>query len=153
MTLKIHADSHLDHGLTDGHVAYILDRFRAAEGFLIRTIQFPADLPEVECRLRGPIMGDAPVREARMVQRPGRDWPSRVVVGEPRLTNQLTVVMGPHDGEPCVLYTAYGGACAPREPGDPSLAGDAAALAESVDFWAEHALIMPAAELAEMQKA
>jgi len=37
-----------------------------------------------------------------------------------------------------VLYTAYGGPVAPREPFDRSL--DEEAKAESEKFWAEHAL-------------
>jgi hypothetical protein len=39
-----------------------------------------------------------------------------------------------------ILYTAFGGPAAPREPGDPSLDGNEAGLAESKAFWAEHAL-------------
>jgi hypothetical protein len=41
--------------------------------------------------------------------------------------------------EPCVLYTAYGGPQAPREPGDPAIK-DFAEQAASEIFWSEHAL-------------
>jgi hypothetical protein len=55
-----------------------------------------------------------------MIARPCR--PSRLV----------TIVCGPHDGA-LVLFTAYGGPEAPREPADdPS--------EKSRDFWSVHAL-------------
>jgi hypothetical protein len=52
----------------------------------------------------------------------------------------LTVIAGPGDDglDGVVLYTAYGGKCAPREPGDTSL-NDEQRL-ESQAFWSEHAL-------------
>jgi hypothetical protein len=56
-----------------------------------------------------------------------------------RPTRQLTIVAGPHGDEPCVLYTAYGGPEAPREPGDPDIPGHSARDAAAV-FWADHAL-------------
>ena len=53
----------------------------------------------------------------------------------------MTVVAGPHDGHPCVLYTAYGGPIAPREPWDPALTDTLGIdLAASLTFWREHAL-------------
>lgn len=57
-----------------------------------------------------------------------------------RQTRLLTVIAGPHEGDGCVLYTAHGGPAAPREPWDPSLNDDAAALEESRAFWSVHAL-------------
>ncbi len=71
--------------------------------------------------------------------RGSRTTPSRLALGvSPAYTSELTVVVGPHDGGP-VVYTAYWGEPAPREPGDPSL--DDAGRAESEEFWAEHALV------------
>lgn len=37
------------------------------------------------------------------------------------------------------IFTAYGGPCAPREPGDATLSSDEEKK-ESADFWAQHAL-------------
>lgn len=73
----------------------------------------------------------------------------------------ITVIAGPHkvtcgcklsgrrdcieceghgDVNETVLYTAYGGPCAPREPGDPNIKSWDELL-ESRKFWAEHALV------------
>lgn len=41
-------------------------------------------------------------------------------------------------GSTTILYTAFGGPLAPREPGDPDLPAEE--RAESEAFWAEHAL-------------
>jgi hypothetical protein len=108
------------------------------------------ELPEgfvVPCGLYGPAMGDAPVVEADVAYapRPGREWATRGVDRPMREVGRITVVVGPNpadEGE-LALYTIYGGAEAPRELGDPSLNGDAAARAASEAFWAEHALAMP----------
>lgn len=60
----------------------------------------------------------------------------------PRITRTVTVVSGPAPEDPTrrVLYTAYAGPPVPREPWDPSLAGDENALAEARAFWDEHAI-------------
>ena len=50
----------------------------------------------------------------------------------------MTVIGGPDGDDPCVLYTAFGGPAAPREPWDPSL--DEAGWAASLAFWEAHAL-------------
>ena len=78
----------------------------------------------------------------KYVVRPGRHHASRMCGGEckPLLVRTVTVIAGPHEGDPCVLYTAYGGPCAPREPGDPTIASWDELL-ESRSFWAKHALI------------
>lgn len=54
----------------------------------------------------------------------------------PRQVRTVTVIAGPHDGQPCVLFTAFGGPLAPQEPGDPGCKDPDASRA----FWAEHAL-------------
>ncbi len=56
-----------------------------------------------------------------------------------RPTRTLTVIAGPSDGKACVLYTSYGGPCAPREPGDPGIP-NWEGVQEARAFWAEHAL-------------
>jgi hypothetical protein len=40
---------------------------------------------------------------------------------------------------PCMLYTAFGGPLAPKEPGDPTLKDSE--REESEKFWSQHALV------------
>jgi hypothetical protein len=138
--MKIIPQSHVDHHLTPAHIAFILERYADCAAFFIETIEMPDDLPGLPCTLHGPIMGDDPVpdEECEMLVRGERAGPSRICAREPRLVHTLTVIGGPDGDEPCVLYTAYGGAQAPREPWDPSLTPEA--REEAIHFWAEHAL-------------
>lgn len=138
----IHPDSHLDHGLTSAHIAHIAERFAACDSFFVETFTLPDTVPDVPCGLYGPVMGDDPIRdgEALMVQRKGRYGLSRMVPYPMRPTRRVTVIAGPHDGHPCVLFTAYGGPLAPREPSDIVQEQDPHAAAESGAFWAQHAL-------------
>lgn len=137
--MKITPDSHTDHALTAAHVAFVLAAFGERDRFFLETVELPADLPGLPCDLHGPAMGDAPVPDAecRSEVRGTRAGPSRICDREPRTTRTLTAIGGVHNGE-CILFTAFGGPAAPREPWDPSLTGSA--FAESVDFWAAHAL-------------
>lgn len=145
--MKRHADSHLDHNLTDAQIEYLLDRFADRAEFFIETIELPEDLGTAPCALYGPTMGDDPVRdgEVTLTVRGKRKGPSRLVDRPSRPTRQVTVIAGPHDGQPCVLFTAFGGPSAPREPWE--LEGsDSADLARSREFWAQHALSKESAE-------
>jgi hypothetical protein len=153
MPLLLTAASHLDHGLSPEHVAFVLALFHDRSGFFLETVTLPAELASLESALYGPLAGDAPVTEADVsyVVREGRRWASRVLAyGAPLLvgstssgqrpTRQLTVIGGPMSpGENCTLYTAYGGPAAPREPGDLTLP-DWEAVQVSRTFWTEHAL-------------
>lgn len=133
--------SHLDHGLTVAHLEFIQNQVGDREGFFIETLQLPEELASVACGLVGPACGDAPVTEAevRYLRRGNRPGESRVIDRKPGTTRLVTVIAGPEDGYSTnVLYTAFGGPCAPKEPWDPSL--DEASLAESKAFWAQHAL-------------
>lgn len=138
--MKIDAITHLDHGLLPAHLAWIAERFGDREAFFLETVELPAELPPVACGLFGPSVGDAAIgdEEVELVVRGGRSGPSRLVTRAPRSTRTLTVIGGPSGDEPCVLYTAFGGPAAPREPWDPSL--DEAGRVESAAFWAVHAL-------------
>jgi hypothetical protein len=134
-----HKDSHLDHGLSPEVVDHIFERFTGRrEGFFIETFELPPELGTVPCGLFGPVMGDAPITNAAMVIRGNRTHVSRVLNAAPRPTRTVTVIAGPHDGFPCVLYTAFGGPSTPKEPNDPTLAEDK--REESAKFWSEHAL-------------
>jgi hypothetical protein len=166
MTMIKHAASHVDHGLTEGQLRYLLDRFADRSAFFLETIELPEDLGTVPCGLYGPLMGDAPIGEADVsyVPRGTRAWTSRLVERPTRPTRKVTVIAGPH-GEPCpqcttsawnilhraacptcggvgevkhacVLYTAFGGPASPQEPGDPDCKDPEASAA----FWRTHAL-------------
>lgn len=136
--------SHLDHGLTPAHVEWLL---AVAEpdandaGITVATIGVPDVLSALEHRLYGPMECDGAIAEseARYIVRPGRSHASRVVDRPARATRRLTFVAGPHGDLPFVLYTAYGGSAAPREPGDRTIM-TFDALAEARLFWSTHAL-------------
>lgn len=136
--MLITADSHLDHGLSPSHISFLSGLFAGRDAFFIETVTLPDDLGPVPCALFGPIMGDAPITEARMECRGTREYTSRVIVSSPRMVRTVTVIAGPHNGLPCILYTAFGGALSPKEPNDPTLAPDK--REESEAFWKVHAL-------------
>ena len=135
---KIIQESHLDHGLTEAHRAWIESTFHGRDAFFIETILIPYWLPSVPCGLHGPAMSDTPVLadEVRMEIRGSRKGLSRIFARAPRQSRQLTVIAGPFGAEPCVLFTAYGGPAAPKEPWDAA----PHELERSQRFWAEHAL-------------
>jgi hypothetical protein len=141
--MKITLISHLDHGLHESVFAHVAERFAARSAFFIETFELPTELPSVPCGLHGPVMGDAPVGDAEVTlkARGNRAGPSRLCARAPREVRTVTVIAGPHDcweDDPCVLYTAFGGPLAPREPWDESLTPEQ--RAESEAFWATHAL-------------
>lgn len=133
-----HRDSHVDHGLTEPQLRYLLDRFADRRTFFIETITLPAELGTVPCGLYGPLMGDLAISEDEVAysRRGERVWGSRLIALPARQQHEVTVIAGPHDGHACVLFTAFGGPIAPQEPGDPNCKDPA----ESVAFWREHAL-------------
>lgn len=136
--MRLHPDSHVDHGLSQAQVDYLLERFADRSAFFLDTVELPDELGTVPCDLVGPVAGDDPVPEDQVSYRTrgARAWPSRVVSLPPRRTRRVTVVAGPHDGHPCVLFTAYGGPPAPQETGDPACRDPAASRA----FWRDHAI-------------
>ena len=143
MAMIITTDSHTDHSISGAIFEYLTHRFADRAGFFIETITIPLSLGTVGNALVGPACGDDPVAEAQCYRatRGGRAGESRMVRGHLRQTRTLTVIAGPDGkGNSCVLYTAHGGPAAPREPWDPGVQNDPAALAASVEFWAVHAL-------------
>lgn len=139
--MKITKDSHIDHSLTQAQLDHITTRFAGRTAFFIETFELPSSAGTVPCGLYGPSMGDSPVDDAGDLEvhwdfRGDRKWKSRLIAAPTRPTQLVTVIAGPHDAEPCVMYTAFGGPCAPQEPGDPGCRDFAA----SVDYWLDHAL-------------
>jgi len=160
-----HQDSHVDHGLSEAQICYVINRFADRRTFFIETIELPGELGTVPCALWGPAMGDLAVTEDDVLYAPrgSRCWSSRLVDRPTRQTARVTVIAGPHEGvcpschdrgrppsvrcsealcdggrlrHDCVLYTAFGGSPAPQEPGDPGCKD----LVASAAFWREHAL-------------
>lgn len=119
---------------------WIERQFGDRQAFFIETVELPSHLGAIWCELHGPIVGEPPVTEDEVIYeaRPGRAYVSRICRRAPFRQSLLTVIAGPHKGEPCVLYTAFGGPASPREVSDPTL--PEADRAASVAFWAVHAL-------------
>lgn len=131
--MKITSDSHIDHALTPEQVAFIRERFGDREGFSLETIELPRHLGTLTTALYGPSVGDPPVPEESVVyvRRQDRNGKSRMIDAPSRPTRLLTVIIGPENGE-TILYTAFGGPSAPREPFDPDLRKALEAAAEEV---------------------
>jgi hypothetical protein len=139
------SDSHY-HGIPSFHVADVLDAIKADDplvsyvvgdkdaDFAIVTVTLSHGF--VDCDLRGPVVGDAPILEADVsyAVRPGvsyRDWESRITPMDPTRTNKVTVLASAEG-----IITMFGGPLAPQENGDPSKHDAEASKA----FWATHAL-------------
>lgn len=130
--MRITIESHRDHGLPEAVMAYVASRVAGVEApFYMETFELPEHLGEVPCGLHL----DVPEAEVHYARRGSRPYESRLCGRAPRMVREVTVIGG---GAPCVLWTAFGGPAAPREPGDPSLPpGEAAA---SAAFWSRAAL-------------
>lgn len=138
--LTIHAESHLDHSLTQSQIVYLLDLFKDRDCFFIETVTLPEELGTVPCGLYGPTMGDLPVTENQVfyAKRGNREYTSRMRCSDasPRRVREVSIIAGPHDGHACIVYTAFGGPVAPQEFNDPGCKD----LIKSQVFWREHAL-------------
>ena len=132
--------SHLDHNLTVAHVKYILELFKDKNEFFMVTLELPSHLTSLVSNLVGPAAGDAEVTENEVfyMTRGGRPGKSRMINRPGRATRHISVIAGPHNGNACVLYTAFGGPIAPREPWDSSMNEEE--VKNSRDFWSRHAL-------------
>jgi len=140
--MKIISESHLDHGLSQAHIEFLLGKFADKSGFFIESFDLPSSFSPLQSALYGPLAGDEPVDESCVTyaKRGERDGESRLIDQPLRDTRTVTVIAGPNGDDACVLYTAYGGPCAPQEPTDPAIADDPEKLATSKAFWSQHAL-------------
>ena len=136
MTTKIF---HADHNVSVETIAWALSQINP-DGFFLRTLELPEAHCDLLSALYGPLAGDAPVSDAdvQFIKRSEDRPASRMVSLPKRATRLLTVIGTAKDGD-VTIFTAYGGHCAPREPGDATLATDEEKK-ESSDFWAQHAL-------------
>jgi hypothetical protein len=138
--MKITMDSHVDH-LTPDCIAWLIKVYenQESENVVVDTLELPPELPALLCDLHGPATKEAPVSEteAYYAKRGNRSGDSRLCKRAPVETRTITVVFGPHEGN-TILYTAYPGPVAPREPWDTSLSETEVVASRA--FWAEHAL-------------
>jgi len=155
--ISIHKDSHLDHGIPQCVVDHVRKHFKDRTEFFVETIEYPEEetlctslnnwqnpgqpyqsrLPPIPCGLHF----DVPESEVYYDKRGEREWESRLTCKPLRMVREVTIVAGPHPDQPeagMILFTMYGGPAAPREPGDPSLEGEA--LEEAKKFWKTAAL-------------
>lgn len=141
MPVTISPASHLDHGLSPEAITWLLGQFTDRNEFFIASVELPAQFSEIDCALHGPVVGDNPIEESEVFyqMRKGRGNYSRLCKRAPRKTRTVTVIAGPNEGDPCVLYTAFGGPLAPKETGDVTIKSESEREA-SEKFWAEHAL-------------
>lgn len=131
---------HADHGVSPDHMVLVSNLFQElGDGFLLRTIELPEGLADLESGLHGPLAGDAPVpsSEVTWAKRGERPGLSRLCGRAMRPTRLMTII-GTRTGDTVTVYTVYGGPCAPREITDPTLPPQAAE--EAAQFWATHAL-------------
>lgn len=140
MSIILHPESHRDHAITEPILKWLLERFADKTEAFIETVELPKVLGTVPCALYGPAMGDEPIAEkdAFYRVRGNRQYTSRLVNRPMRATNKVTIIVGPHDNQPTVLYTCFGGPLSPMEAHDPNLSD--AKMKESLAFWSEHAL-------------
>jgi hypothetical protein len=155
--MQRHAASHFDHGLNEAQVDFLMKRFADCTAFFIETVELPEQLGTVPCGLHGPLTGGAPVEESDVTyaKRGARAWPSRLVDRPLQQVRTVTVIAGPHEElcgihdascprcggagsikHACIVYTMYGGPCAPQEPDDPGCKD----VLASRTFWTVHAL-------------
>lgn len=104
-----HSESHVDHGLSEAQLDYLLDRFADRSSFFLETVELPESLGTVPCGLWGPIMGDPAIDESlvRRARRGERAWTSRLIDRPARPTRRVTVIAGPHE-ETCATCHGTG---------------------------------------------
>lgn len=161
MSIKIHKDSHVDHGIPREVIHFVLGTFRDRSEFFIETVALPDSIELRHGLDHWPAPGgwcgdmkvksipcglhlDVPESEVYYAERGDRKYTSRLCRRPPRMVREVTVVAGPHPEDPSagmILFTMYGGPQAPREPGDPSIEGKA--IEESKAFWKAAAISQP----------
>lgn len=132
---------HADHGVSEETLAWAVAQ--VAPGFFARTFTLPEWAADLLNGLYGPASGDSPVQDVDTFRaQRSADRPLSRMVRRPARPTRLVTVIGvaPEAGGEAVVFTAYGGPLAAREPGDATLPPGSPDHAEAVAFWAEHAL-------------
>lgn len=151
ITANVTKSSHCDH-LPAPILSEVLDKLAKGQSTVKVLIPGALAIAEVSvstpvlCSLRGPTTDGKTVHESQAwysVRGEGRPNVSRMTdLPATESTTVTVVVVGLEtfttESFGGNLATAYGGPLAPQEPGDPYLPADK--LAESVAFWADHAL-------------
>ena len=153
--MKIIKESHLDHGVPENIVSWVLEKHSDVSGFIKTTVTMCPGMGEVDNALYGPVCGDQPIPENQVsydLRGSGRKWNSRFIDKPLRKSNQLTLIAGPVEGhDDIVVYTIHGGPVAAEEIGDLQTKLEntesllekkqlAVRLNESKTFWEQHAL-------------
>ena len=137
--------AHADHNLKEVHTSFVSSVVGdLGEGFFIKCVEMPKELPDLKSALYGPSCGDAPVQEDEVYYavRNGRPGPSRMV-NKPLRPCRNIVIVGIKDSDPekTIVFTAYGTQAShpsPREWWDSGMKPSEAF--ESAQFWMVHAL-------------
>lgn len=141
---------HTDHNVSEAAIRWALETIREGAGFFAKTFLLPDAFADLSNALHGPACGDPPVPEAEVfyAQRSPDRPPSRLCKRAPRKSRLLTVIgIRAAAGGASLIFTAYGGPMAAREPGDPNLTTPEE-IEEARAFWAAHALSEPAPQAA-----
>ena len=141
--LVIGSKSHLDHDVPWSVLMHLLGLFAEKNGFFTATVDLKSKGYDFPCSLIGPITRFDIVTEDQVFykNRGDRTYQSRCVPINKygvKKTSLLTVIAGPYEDIPCMLYTAFPGPSAPKEVNDPSMNEKERFFAEQ--FWKEHAL-------------
>ena len=136
--MKLHKVSHVEQGISDVQLKYVLNMFEDRTGSFIDTVTLPYRLGMTKCILYGPLMNDGAVNDFDIIygKRINRDYESRIIDKPARKSFKITVVGGPYKEEACVLIAAYGGPFVPFEPNNPLCTN----IEMSKEFWNKHAL-------------
>ena len=136
--MRIKKIYHSDHGISERDILSVVELLAPKDGLFVL-----CDNPggSYWCGLYGPLMGDNAVGESKVTyeRRGDRENLSRMIDLPYRKTAWVTVI-GVREGDDLTIYTSYGGKPAEREPGDPTIAGNAALIDNAERFWAVHAL-------------
>jgi hypothetical protein len=133
--IEIVPESHVDHNIPADLLQWALGEIKAKVaageykpelvGLVKITLDFPGTFAPVPCGLVGPITNYPPVPESDVcyLQRNRRKCVSRMIGNDSTLhtsfapgVRTLSVIAGPDNGKPWVLYTAFGGPIAPGSP-------------------------------------
>jgi hypothetical protein len=153
--MKVVKESHLDHGVPDNIISWVLEKHADVSEFIKTTVTICPGLGEADNALYGPICGDQPIPEDQVTysrRSSGRKWESRLIDKPLRKSNKITLIAGPVEGQDdIVVYTIHGGPIAAEEIGDlqaklknSESPSEKILLRERLDeskmFWKKHAL-------------